>query len=55
MFVARETGGGLRTTHFHGAEAGPALARIEAWARVLEWPCDVRATRDPAWSILKRW
>lgn len=55
VFVARETGGAKRTTHFHVAETGPALPRVDAWASEIEWAVEVRVTRDPAWSILRRW
>jgi hypothetical protein len=52
-FIARETGDGARTIHFHVNPAG--AARLRAWAAGLAWRTTPRIEPDPAWEILRRW
>lgn len=55
VYIGRETARGARTLHFHVAQAGPALARIDAWTREQPWSIEVRSRLDPTWEILRRW
>lgn len=53
--IGRETRQGLRILHFHAANGGPAVRRIEEWTSALKWDVEIVSSLDPMWSILRRW
>jgi hypothetical protein len=53
--IGRETARGHRLLHFHVANGGPVLARIDKWASRFQWPVEVQSHVDPLWEVLRRW
>lgn len=56
VFIAHETGLGLRTIYLHASALGPVPAIVDAWRREHgQYAIEVETRRDPTWDVLGRW